>query len=81
MDTSDRNSLIAARMDTDEIRRHVGADSLGYLSLDGLLGATGVDSRSFCHACLSGEYPTDVEGAQGKFWLEELGADNLVRRS
>jgi amidophosphoribosyltransferase len=80
MDTSDRNSLIAARMDTDEIRRHVGADSLGYLSLEGLLGATGADARNFCHACLSGEYPTDVEGAQGKFWLEELGADNLARR-
>jgi amidophosphoribosyltransferase len=79
MDTSDRNSLIAARMDTDEIRRHVGADSLGYLSLEGLLAATGADPRTFCHACLSGEYPTDVEGAQGKFWLEE--AENLVRRT
>ncbi len=80
MDTSDRQSLIAARMDTEEIRRHVGADSLGYLSLEGLLAATGADARTFCHACLSGEYPTDVEGAQGKFWLEELGADNLARR-
>ncbi|MGH9893909.1 MAG: amidophosphoribosyltransferase, partial [bacterium] len=79
MDTSDRNSLIAARMEPEEIRRHVGADSLGYLSLDGLLAATGADPRGFCHACLSGEYPTDVEGAQGKFWLEEMGTEDLVR--
>ena len=71
MDTSDRSTLIASRLDTDGIRLHVGADSLGYLSLEGLLGATGVDPRGFCHACLSSEYPTDVEGAQGKFWLEE----------
>ncbi|CAN5151151.1 amidophosphoribosyltransferase [soil metagenome] len=71
MDTSDRSTLIASRLDTDGVRQHVGADSLGYLSLEGLLGATGVDPRGFCHACLSSEYPTDVEGAQGKFWLEE----------
>ncbi|MFN2487834.1 MAG: amidophosphoribosyltransferase [Acidimicrobiia bacterium] len=71
MDTSDRSTLIAARLDIDEVCRYVGADSLGYLSLEGLLAATGSDPRSFCHACLSAEYPTDVEGAQGKFWLEE----------
>jgi amidophosphoribosyltransferase len=83
MDTSDRNSLIAARMETDEIRGHVGADSLGYLSLDGLLAATGADPRTFCHACLSGEYPTDVAGAQGKFWLEDPASDEteLARHS
>ena len=72
MDTSDQSTLIASRMTTEEIRRHVGADSLGYLSLEGLLAATGADPRGFCHACLSGEYPTDVEGAQGKFWLEKV---------
>jgi amidophosphoribosyltransferase len=71
MDTSDRSTLIAARLGTDEICRHVGADSLGYLSLPGLLAATGANPQGFCHACLSAEYPTDIEGAQGKFWLED----------
>jgi amidophosphoribosyltransferase len=74
MDTSDRSTLIAARMEVDEIRRHVGADSLGYLSLEGLLEATGVKDGGFCHACLSGEYPTDVSGAAGKDALEQAAA-------
>lgn len=70
MDTSDRSTLIAAHMEVDEVRRHVGADSLGYLSLDALLAATGVEDGGFCHACLSGTYPTDVSEAGGKFVLE-----------
>jgi amidophosphoribosyltransferase len=70
MDTSDRSTLIAAQMEPEEIRSHIGADSLGYLSLDGLLAATGVANAGFCHACLSGQYPTDVTDAGGKFVLE-----------
>lgn len=70
MDTSDRSTLIAARMDVEEIREHLGADSLGYLSLDGLLEATGVADAGFCSACLSGEYPTSVPETSDKFQLE-----------
>lgn len=70
MDTSDRSSLIAAHLEVDEIRERIGADSLGYLSLDGLLGATGVAGAGFCTACLSGEYPTDVPQMSDKFQLE-----------
>jgi amidophosphoribosyltransferase len=70
MDTSDRSTLIAARLELDEIRAVVGADSLGYLSLASLLHATGVSDAGFCHACLSGEYPTDITQAAGKFVLE-----------
>jgi amidophosphoribosyltransferase len=70
MDTSDRETLIAARMEIDEIRAHLGADSLGYLSLDGLLAATGVADAGFCTACLSGEYPTPVPLTTDKFQLE-----------
>ena len=70
MDTSDRSTLIASRMDVEEIREHLGADSLGYLSLDGLLGATGVADAGFCTACLSGEYPTDLPEVTDKFKLE-----------
>jgi amidophosphoribosyltransferase len=70
MDTSDRSTLIAARMGVDEIREHLGADSLGYLSLEGLLDATGVADAGFCTACLSGEYPTDLPATTDKYQLE-----------
>lgn len=70
MDTSDRSTLIAAQMGVDEIRDHIGADSLGYLSLDGLLSATGVSDAGFCTACLSGDYPTEVPESADKFQLE-----------
>jgi amidophosphoribosyltransferase len=76
MDTSDRSTLIAAQMEVDEVRQHVGADSLGYLSLAGLRSATGVDDGGFCNACLSGEYPTDISGAAGKNSLEKAEALN-----
>lgn len=72
MDTSDRSTLIAARMEVDEIRQHIGADSLGYLSLQGLLDATATAGAGFCHACLSGDYPTDVSTANGKYLLEPM---------
>ena len=70
MDTSDRSTLIAARLEIEEIRQHVGADSLGYLSLQGLLEATGVADAGFCTACLSGEYPTEIPEDTDKFQLE-----------
>jgi amidophosphoribosyltransferase len=70
MDTSDRSTLIAARMEVSEIREHLNADSLGYLSLDGLLDATGVADAGFCNACLSGNYPTDIPEITDKFHLE-----------
>jgi amidophosphoribosyltransferase len=41
----------------DEIRRYIGADSLGYLSLDGLKGSVGSSRGSYCTSCYTGEYP------------------------
>ena len=70
MDTSDRSSLIAAQMSVGEIRDHLGADSLGYLSLPGLLAATGVADAGFCTACLSGNYPTELPASADKYQLE-----------
>jgi len=70
MDTSDRSTLIAARMEVDEIREHLDADSLGYLSLNGLLDSTQVADAGFCTACLSGDYPTEVPDSADKFQLE-----------
>lgn len=58
IDMPSREELIAANLTVDEIARHVGVDSLGYLSLDGMLGAVPDGPHGFCHACFSGDYPT-----------------------
>ena len=55
IDTPTRRELIASSHSIDEIARYVTADSLGYLSLEGMLAAVGGDG-SFCHACFSGQY-------------------------
>jgi amidophosphoribosyltransferase len=57
-------------MSVEEITDYLQVDSLGYLSLAGLIRSTGVEQGGFCTACLSGEYPIDVIGAGGKFVLE-----------
>jgi amidophosphoribosyltransferase len=58
IDTPSREELIAANMTVDEIADHVGVDSLGYLSLEGMLAAAPGGPHGFCHACFSGDYPT-----------------------
>ena len=62
IDTPSRSELIASSHSIDQIREHLGVDSLGYLSLDGTLRAVGGDKDRFCHACFSGHYPTAVPG-------------------
>jgi amidophosphoribosyltransferase len=61
IDTPTRAELIASTHSIAEIQEHLGVDSLGYLSLEGMLAAAGPDDR-YCHACFSGDYPTDVAG-------------------
>ena len=58
IDTPTREELIAANMTIEEITQQVGADSLGYLSLDGMLESVPGGPGGFCHACFSGDYPT-----------------------
>ncbi len=58
IDTPDREQLIAARHSVTEIARQIGVDSLGYISLDGMLQAVPNGPEGFCHACFSGQYPT-----------------------
>jgi amidophosphoribosyltransferase len=65
IDTPSRDELLAARLDVDGMRRYIGADSLAYLSLDGLYRAVSGESRDaeapqYCDACFSGEYPIAV---------------------
>ncbi len=61
MDTPSRKQLIAANKSVDEIREYIGADSLSYLSLEGLKKACGEGEKiSYCSACYTGKYPTDI---------------------
>ncbi|NUP99579.1 MAG: amidophosphoribosyltransferase [Armatimonadetes bacterium] len=60
IDMASRDELVASSHSVDEIREMVGADSLGYLSTDGLARALGVSSKHFCWACLTGKYPIPV---------------------
>ena len=65
VDTPRKQDLIAANNTVEEIRRFIEADSLAYLSLEGLLGAVRDERNTgYCTACYTGEYPTkwvDVE--------------------
>jgi amidophosphoribosyltransferase len=72
IDTANQDELIGAARTVDEIRDFVGADSLGYLSIDGMLTSTGVPTERFCHACFSGGYPITIpeETARTKHVLE-----------
>jgi amidophosphoribosyltransferase len=61
VDTPTKKELIASNHTVEEIRDYVGADSLGYLSLDGLRDAVGGDKESYCLACYTASYPTAVQ--------------------
>jgi amidophosphoribosyltransferase len=60
IDTPTKGELIASHHDVAQIRDHLGVDTLGYLSRDGMLRAAGGDPADFCHACFSGDYPTAI---------------------
>jgi amidophosphoribosyltransferase len=70
IDTARREELIAANMEVEDIRKHIGADSLGYLSLEGLIDAIGLPRETFCHACFTGDYPMPVQLDLDKLVLE-----------
>jgi amidophosphoribosyltransferase len=53
-----REELVAARMSHAELVDHLGVDSLGYLSIDGMLAQVPTGPGGYCHACFSGRYPT-----------------------
>jgi amidophosphoribosyltransferase len=72
IDFATRAELIANGLEVEEIRRSIGADSLGYVSLDGLIAATQVPSERLCSACFTGEYPIRIpeDMTEGKLRLE-----------
>ena len=57
VDTPRRSELIAATHTLEEIRKHLNADSVAYLSLEGLTGAVGGGRQSYCTSCYTGVYP------------------------
>jgi len=73
IDTSVETELIAATHTEPEIREFIGADSLGYLSIKGVLAALDLPYERFCFACFDGHYPEPVpyDAASRKFMLEE----------
>jgi amidophosphoribosyltransferase len=71
IDTPSRRELIGAVKTVEEIREYLGVDSLGYLSLEGLLACERDGSR-FCRACFTGRYPVAVDPTAGKLALENL---------
>jgi amidophosphoribosyltransferase len=73
IDTQVETELIAATHSTDEIREFIGADTLGYLSIRGVLAALELPYERFCFACFDGRYPEPVpyDVASRKFILEE----------
>ena len=70
IDFPDRSKLMAANHTLDEIRRYLNADSLGYLSLDGMVKATGRPKEHFCMACYDGRYPVPFDPLLDKQIME-----------
>ncbi|MDH5235685.1 MAG: amidophosphoribosyltransferase, partial [Gemmatimonadota bacterium] len=69
IDTPDREQLIAARLAVEGIAREIGVDSLGYISLEGMLQSVPDGPGGFCHACFSGQYPTKPPSTPEKLRL------------
>ncbi len=78
IDFASRAELVANGVDLDGIRRSIGADSLGYISLDGLVAAAEQPKSRLCTACFSGEYPIELpeDALIGKHLLESLDSVN-----
>lgn len=78
VDTPERSKLLAARMDVEPMREFIRADSLAFVSIDGLYRAVGAEKRAkscpqFCDACFTGDYPTSLTDlAQGEHAATQL---------
>ncbi len=70
IDTPSRGELIGATRTVEEIRQYLSVDTLGYISLDGLLSAER-DPRSYCRSCFTGRYPVAVDPGARKLSIEE----------
>jgi amidophosphoribosyltransferase len=71
IDMPDQDELIASQRSVEEIREHIAADSLAYLSMEGMISATGIPAEDFCTACFSSKYPVTIPS-------EELRRKNVL---
>jgi amidophosphoribosyltransferase len=74
VDMSTREEMIAHRRTVEQIADELDADSLAYLSMEGVYEAVGSGAEAHCDACFSGSYPLgdDPDDADGKFALEQI---------
>jgi len=79
VDMATRWELIAAQKTVPEVRDFIGADSLGYLSIEGLVKAVGLPKETFCLACFTGDYPIPVQLEMDKLALESKPAGEYSR--
>jgi amidophosphoribosyltransferase len=70
IDFPSKKELLAANNSMEDIKKFLNVDTLGYLSLAGMLGATTRDPKDFCAACYTGKYPTKIYDADDKYKLE-----------
>ena len=70
IDFPSKKELLAANNSMEDIKKFLNVDSLGYLSLEGMLGATTQNPKDFCTACYTGKYPTKIYDADDKYKLE-----------
>ena len=78
IDTPRRSELIAATHTIDEIKKYLDADSVAYLSLEGLLTAVGSDRSSYCTSCYTGRYPVDFPRDEASYLQLALKLDTSV---
>ncbi|MCT4566402.1 MAG: amidophosphoribosyltransferase [Maledivibacter sp.] len=71
IDTPTRKQLIGATHSIEEIREQIGADSLGYLSVEGLVKSINMEDEKLCTACFCGNYPMEVPSLGNKFLFEK----------
>jgi amidophosphoribosyltransferase len=74
IDFPDRTKLMAANHSLEEIQRYLKADSLAYLSQEGMVKATGLPASSFCMACYNGDYPVKFDAKLDKLIIESRRA-------
>ncbi|OGN91708.1 MAG: amidophosphoribosyltransferase [Chloroflexi bacterium RBG_13_50_10] len=77
VDMATRWELIASQKTIPEIRQIIGADSLGYISIDGLIESVGLPKDIFCLACFTGDYPIPVQLEMDKLALEAIPSGSL----
>jgi amidophosphoribosyltransferase len=77
VDMATRHELIAYQKSVEEIRRYVNADSLGFISVNGLVEAVGLPKDMFCLACFTGDYPIPVQLEMDKMALENTACEGI----